>query len=204
MSCGGNNYFYRVETLTFLLLTIWGVAQGQVTVFYIIYLFWLQELIRTMVDILYASRSGKGDGKRPGLKDICWILFIHVIYLVFIVLLFGFMLNWKNRELLFTNMQTLLFRNLYFNLNILLFIFQYALYRKSAGKKDLDIAILSKGHIILHISIIVGALIQMGFVKRYPGYFSGGELWGSALVVLPFLLLKIWIGRASYRAAGNS
>lgn len=197
MSCGESKHFHRTETLIFLLLTIWGVAQGQVTVFYIIYLFWFRELTRTIIDILYAYRNGKEDGKQPGLKEICGNILILFIYLVFIVLLFGFMLNWNNRELLFTNMQTLVFRNLCFNLNVSLFILQYALYRKSAGKKGLDIAVFGKSHIILHISIIVGALIQMGFVKRYPGYFSGGELWGSALVVLPFLLLKIWIGRAA-------
>jgi len=120
---------------------------------------------------------------------------LHVIYLLFIVVLFGFMLNRDNLELLAINMRTLLLRNPGFDLNIMLFAVQYFFYRKNAGKKDLDIAVFNKGHIILHISIIVGALIQMGFVKKHPEYFSGNELLGSALVVLPFLLLKIWINR---------
>lgn len=187
-------YFHAIEIITFLLITIWGIIQGQVTVFYIIYLFWFQELVRSITDTLYAYKNGKENGKKPHLAEIGGGIFLLFIYLVFIVLLFGFMLNRDNTELLIVNMRTLMLRNLGFNLNIMFFIVQYTLYRISVGTKGLEITIFNKNHIILHISIILGALIQMGFVKKYPEYFAGHELLGAALVVLPFLLLKIWIG----------
>ena len=44
---------YKIDILTMLAITLLGIIQGQVTVFYIIYLFWFQELIRTLVDFVY-------------------------------------------------------------------------------------------------------------------------------------------------------
>ena len=189
-------YFRTTETITFLLITIWGVIQGQVTVFYIIYFFWLQLLIRTLIDIVYARRNGQADGTKPTPAVIVGSMFIYFCYLLLIIVFFGVMLNFGNQDLVIINLRTLVLRNPGFDLNIMLFAVQYALYRKQIGNKDLQIALFDRGHLILHISIIVGALIQMQFVRKHPEYFTGHELWGSALVVLPFLLLKIWINRA--------
>ncbi len=188
-------YFRTTETVTFLLITIWGVAQGQVTVFYIIYFFWLQLLIRTIIDIVHARRNGQADGTKPTPAVIIGSMFIYFCYLLLIIVHFGVILNFDNQDLIIINMRTLMLRNPGFDLNILLFTMQYTFYRKQVGNKNLNIAVFNRGQIILHISIIVGALIQMQFVRKHPGYFTGHELWGSALVVLPFLLLKIWINR---------
>jgi len=35
---------------------------------------------------------------------------------------------------------------------------------------------------------------KMLVVRKYPEYFAGEKLWGPALVILPFLLLKIFLG----------
>jgi len=188
-------YFHRIETLTFLLITLWGVAQGQVTVFYIIYFFWFQLLIRTIIDIMHARRNGQADGTKPTPAVIIGSMFIYFCYLLLIIVFFGVMLNFDNQDLVIINLRTLVLRNPGFDLNIILFAMQYAHYRKQIGNKNLQIALFDRGHLILHISIILGAIIQMQFVRKHPGYFSGHELWGSALVVLPFLLLKTGINR---------
>ena len=188
-------YFHRIETLTFLLITLWGVAQGQVTVFYIIYFFWFQLLIRTIIDIMHARRNGQADGTKPTPAVIIGSMFIYFCYLLLIIVFFGVMLNFDNQDLVIINLRTLVLRNPGFDLNIILFAMQYAHYRKQIGNKNLQIALFDRGHLILHISIILGAIIQMQFVRKHPGYFSGHELLGSALVVLPFLLLKTGINR---------
>lgn len=190
-------WYNRIEILTFLLTTLWGVMQGEVTVFYIIYLFWFQELIRTVINVGYAYATGMQDGSRPVIKDWFGNFFILLVYVIFVILLFGFMLNWGNRHSMSINVQTLFFRNWSFNTNLILFAVPYFLYRKHTGTQDFDVKIFNRNHIILHVSIIAGALLQMMVVKKYPEYFSGDILWGSALVVLPFLLLKILIGRRS-------
>ena len=195
MQLTSSKHFHTIEILTFLLITIWGVVQGQVTVFYIIYFFWFQLLIGTIIDIVYARKNGEGDGKKPSPALIFGCMFIYFCYLLLIIVFFGVMLNFNNQDLVIINLRTLLLRNLGFDLNIMLFAVQYALYRKQIGNKDLQIALFDRGHLILHISIILGAFIQMQFVRKHPEYFSVPELWGSALVVLPFLLLKILINR---------
>jgi len=181
----------RIEILTLLLTTLWGTLQGEVTVFYIIYLFWFQELVRTAVNVGYAYATGMEDGTKPVTRDWIGNIFILFIYVVFIILLFGFMLNWDNLHLMSINMQTLFFRNWSFNANLMLFAVQYFLYCKNTGTQAPDLKIFNRNHIILHVSIITGALLQMMVLNKYPEYFSGNVLWGSGLVVLPFLLLRV-------------
>ncbi|SKA20583.1 hypothetical protein [Sediminibacterium ginsengisoli] len=187
------NLFRKIETITFLLITIWGVVQGQVTVFYIIYLFWAQELVRTVVNSIVLNRKeGNTAAVYHQMKGSFFLLFLYVI---FIVVLFGIILNWDNLDLLKINLRILLLRNTYFNINMVLFGVQYYLYLRYNGLNHADIKAFNRSHLILHISIVIAGVIQMAVVKQYPAYFSGKELWGSALVVLPFLLLKIWLGR---------
>lgn len=184
------NYFSRLETLVFLLITLLGVLNNEVTVFYIIYLFWFQEFIRTIVDFSYLLLQKKTlKEKFLFVKASSGNFFILYIYLIFIVLLFGFMLNWSNQELLGKNIFVLVFRNVYFNANILFFLAEYIYYRSKADNTGLQLHIFNRRHIILHISIIVGAFIQLAFIPNY----NIDNTWGSILVVLPFLLLKIFL-----------
>ena len=184
--------FHRIETPTFLLITLLGVANGQVTVFYIVYLFWFQELLRTLVDFFVIIRQKKTIAEKwQFLKMSFGSFFILWIYFVFIVLLFGFMLNRDNSDLLGDNMLVLLFRNWYFNINMLLFLAEYIYFRKQADNTALQLHIFNPRHIILHISIILGAVIQLAVVPR----LEIESKWASALVILPFMLLKLWIDK---------
>ncbi len=49
----------QVDFLTMMLFTSWGLLNGSVTVFYIIYLFLLQEVIRTIIDTGYSNIISK-------------------------------------------------------------------------------------------------------------------------------------------------
>lgn len=184
--------FQKTETFTFLLITLLGVTSGQVTVFYIVYLFWFQELVRTLVDFIVVLRQKKTIAEKwLFLKMSFASFFILWIYFVFIVLLFGFMLNWKNSDLLGDNIRVLMFRNWFFNINILLFLAEYIYFRKQTDNTGLEIYPFNRRHMILHISIILGALIQLAIVPR----LEIDSKWVSALVVLPFMLLKLWIDK---------
>lgn len=184
--------FQKTETLTFLLITLLGVTNGQVTVFYIIYLFWFQELLRTFVDFfVIIQQKGTVAEKWLCLKMSFGSFFILWIYLVLIVLLFGFLLNWENSDLLRDNILVLMFRNWYFNINILLFLAAYIYFRKQTDNSALAIYPFNRRHIILHISIILGAIIQLAIVPR----LEIENKWVSTLVILPFMLLKLWIDK---------
>lgn len=184
--------FQKTETLTFLFITLMGIVNGQVTVFYIVYLFWFQELVRTLVDFFVVLRQKKTIAEKwLFLKMSFGSFFILWIYFVFIVLLFGFMLNWKNSDLLGDNILVLMFRNWYFNINMLLFLAEYIYFRKQADNTGLEIYPFNRRHIILHVSIILGAVIQLAIAPK----LDIDNRWASALVILPFMLLKIWIDK---------
>ena len=51
--------FYKIEIWTFLLVTFIGLINKEVTVFYIIYLFWFQEFIRTLFDVVFLVRQAR-------------------------------------------------------------------------------------------------------------------------------------------------
>ncbi len=179
--------FQGSQTLILLLFTFLGVAGGQVTVFYMVYLFWFQELIRTFVDFVYLFQKKKGVREKVEFMKIAFgSFFILFIYVVFIILLFGVLLNWGNRELTTTNMQILFFHNWYFNANMFLFLTGYMYVRFKEKTQGLQLLIFNRRHLILHISIIMGALLQLAVVPQ----FRINNLWASALVVLPFLFLK--------------
>lgn len=178
----------KVDLLIMLVITMLGIVQGQVTVFYIVYLFWFEELIRTVVDFGYLWRDKKGIAEKINfIRTSFGSFFILFIYFVFIVVLFGFMLNWNNPHLLGQNLLVLMFRNWYFNTNLMLFLAQYIYFRNQADNTQLQMPLFSRRHIILHISIILGALIQLAIAPN----FDLENRWVSALVILPFLLLKI-------------
>ncbi|WNM18474.1 DUF6498-containing protein [Flavobacterium capsici] len=184
---------YKIDILTMLVITLLGIVQGQVTVFYIIYLFWFQELIRTLVDFVCLIWKKNTIRKKFDFIKISFgSFFILFIYVVFIVLLFGFMLNWGNRDLLGKNILVLMFRNWYFNANMLLFFAEYIYFRSKSDNTNLQMPLFSRRHIILHISIILGGLMQLAVV---PHFNLENNIWASAMVILPFLLLKIWIDR---------
>ncbi|GEM_PF-329776 len=183
----------QIDILTILVITIWGILRREVTVFYIIYLFWFQEAIRTLVDFIYLLLHKKTLADRKLLLAQAFGAgFLLFIYLVFIVLLFGFMLNWEQSELLGANARMLFFQNTFFNVNILLFLIEYTYFRIKVEDNNLQIQTFNRRHIILHISIIVGAFIQLVVVQHYD--MTG--LWGSVAVIAPFLLLKIWIDKS--------
>lgn len=183
---------HNTDLLTMFVITLFGVFQGQVTVFYIIYLFWFQELVRTLVDFVCIFRQKKRiTDKFNFIKISFGSFFLLYVYAMFILLLFGFMLNWDNNELLGQNMRVLIFHNWYFNINMILFLAQYIYFRSKTDNTDLRLPLFSGRHIILHVSIILGALIQLAIVP----HFNLENMWASGLVILPFLLLKIFLDR---------
>ena len=183
-----------------LVMTIFALSQGEATVFYMIFLFWCQEVIRVIFTagfFWFSNRKKetstlKSVGFSPMIFGNFFLLFV---YLIFIVLLFGFILNWNNRELLTINLTTMLFRNVFFNLN--LFFFAVMLFFQLKNEQQFiqkeDLLFFSPNQLILHISIILGALIQFFIVKKYPEIFTPENFWGSVAVLAPFLLLRLFI-----------
>jgi hypothetical protein len=186
------NHLFKIEVLTLFIFTILAIINGQVTVFYIVYLFWFQELMRSIIDLIfiYKEKKTKND-KILLIKSAFGSFFILYVYVIFIVVLFGLMLNWGDEKLMYQNISVILFKNWYFNFNIIAFVAQYAYYRNHAENSTLELRIFNRRHIILHLSVIIGGLIQMSIVPR----LNLDNSWNAAIVIIPFLLLKVLLDK---------
>lgn len=73
--------------------------------------------------------------------------FLLFIYLVFIIVLLGFMLNWGNSNALAINLTTLIFRNIYFNLNIILFLGVLLYTNRFPKETSIKLEVFNRRHI---------------------------------------------------------
>lgn len=178
------------ELLVFFALTVAAVVKAETSVFYVLYLFWWSELLRLVADRLFYKRNAHALYVKTDLLPLWSSLFILGIHFIFIVVLFGFIANWSNKELLALNIRVLLFKNLFFNLNLLFVVLQRVFMHWQQQPVKIAFGGFTPNMIILHISIIFGGILQFFVVKQFPGFFTGNNLWGSALLLLPFLLLK--------------
>jgi len=112
------------------------------------------------------------------------------IYFVFIVVFFGLMANWENKNIMIINFEILWFQNWFFNLNLLFVLFERVYIHKAKLPVKVSFGSFTPNMIVLHVAIILGALILFFIVKNYPEIFTPNNLWGSVLIVMPFLLSK--------------
>lgn len=180
-----------LDIVVMTILTIMSVYAGQSTVFYIIYLFWwnevLSHVINTFFDKLYKRPKQPNEFSKGNPTRL--LLFI---YWFFIVIIFGLIANWGNVEAVGTNVEVMFFKNIYFNLNLLFIITELSFfniqYKNSVPAKGSTG--ITGNMIILHISIILGAFLLFLVVKNFPNVFTPENTWASLLIIAPFLLLR--------------
>jgi hypothetical protein len=172
----------------FTFITALAVVFGQTTIFYIIYFFWWTELIRIIAVAIYGFRNESREEKQVSLS-IFGPLFMMAIYFVFIVVFFGVIASWGNEEVTMVNMGILFFQNWFFNVNLIIVALEQFLFR---GKQSNSLGIdpFTPSILVLHISIVLGGILMFFVVKNFPNIFSPQNLWGSLLIISPFLLLK--------------
>lgn len=179
----------------FTLCTILSVLNGQSTVFYLIYFFWWNELLHIIIDrICYRQNPNAilDENSQGGLFS---SLLQMGIYWVFIVVFFGFIANWKNIAITGTNMQIFFFLNWFFNANLVFVIVERVLLHRNKQSVQVYFGPFTPNMIILHISIVVGAILMFFVVKKFPDIFTPDNLWGSVLIALPFIILKWLFGK---------
>lgn len=188
--------YKRIETISIILFSIFALLRSEITVFYMLYLFWWQSFIHISVNVIKTIGHKNAPNRSSLMRYIGGNFFLLFIYLIFIIVLFGTILNFKNTDLVLLNFQTIYFKNWSFNLN-LIFIFVFTVFFKKLepDKITSSMAAFTIKNIILHISIILGALIQFFIVLRYDTIFTEDNLWGSVLVIAPFLILRALFDR---------
>lgn len=178
------------DFIIFLLLTLLSIINGQTTVFYLMYFFWCNELIRIIIDKFYAKKNPNASNKDWKSSDFTGGLFSMGIYWVFLVVFFGFIAASNNSKIIFTNMEVLFFQNWFFNINLIFVLVERIYLHRKQQPLTIYFGAFNPNMIVLHVSIIVGGIILFFLVKQFPETFTPENKWGSVLIVLPFLLLK--------------
>ncbi|MGJ8743129.1 hypothetical protein [Polaribacter sp.] len=180
--------------------TLWSIVNNEISVFYIIYLFWFHEFLRTIIKVaFYVFKKDKIAHQRAYWSTLKSKLFVLFIYFVFIIIFFGLMLDWKNSDLIFINLEVFMLKNTMFNLTSAIFLVrELLLYYKDELLKFNGNIFLSRGVIILHISILLGMCIWAFLPKTM--YENTHSNIVSGIVIAPFLLLKLYFEINEVRA----
>jgi len=188
----------NTDLLIMTISTVLAVLFGNATVYYIVYVFWWNELINQVVGRIFAKKQTQPIVQAS--TQAFGPFFLLFIYFFFINIFFGLIANYSNEDYVFQNLQVLFFKNWYFNSYILFTIAENIyLYRK--GKKKLDTtALFSANLIVLHISIILGAMVIAVLTAKFNGFFDHEQALKTLLIVSPFLLIRY----LAYRFFGDS
>lgn len=182
-----------ISLLFFTALTIGAVVMKEITIFYVIYIFWWDEFIKTGFDF-FRYLFNKKEIEQPLVfkVSIGSRFFMLFIYIVFIIVCFGFIIEWGTDNSISKNAEILLFQNIYFNISLVSFIArEIYVYRNKIQNINTSILNIMSGSIItLHVSIILGILLWAVATKKLGSLpFEFGN-YSTILAIVPFLIIK--------------
>ncbi len=183
-----NKLVKYISLLVITVFTIFEIINKQTSVFYILYLFWFDEFMRTVFDRISYQYKTKNI-ENPVLfhqlnKE---RFFLLGVYFIFIVVLFGIIIDWKQMELIGLNYATFFFKNMYFNFSLLTLIAREIYYYQSNNNLKQAKSVTSNGIIILHISIVLGMFLWFLSTQKFQFMTD----YSNVISIIPFLLLKI-------------
>jgi hypothetical protein len=172
-----------------VLLTILAVANKSISVFYIIYLFWWDEVIKSVFDLFkYSSKKHQLMNSSGFGHSLTGRFFFLFVYIVFIIVFFGFMIDSKNKDMIGLNFEVFMFMNPLFNFSLLSILLREIYLYRHPEESIKTHHLLSSGIITLHISIILGILLW-AFITLKLQYL---ESYAVVLAIIPFMLIKVF------------
>ncbi|WP_111669407.1 hypothetical protein [Algoriphagus litoralis] len=183
--------YRKWDFLIFTCITAASIVQGQSTVFYILYFFWWNELIRILVDRIAVKFNPNAQVTENG--GIGSSLFLMGIYWVFLVVFFALIATWDDQELSFVNLEILTFQNWFFNANLIFVLLERIYLHQRQAPLSVSFGGFTLNMIVIHISIILGGILMFFVVKNYPGIFTPENRWGSLLIISPFLAIRMGV-----------
>ncbi len=194
--------------LFFTILTCVAVATKQITIFYVIYVFWWDEIIKTVFDKLrFIFRKNEIADQETYRANVGTRFFMLALYAVFIIVCFGFIIDWGNTDAIVKNAQVLLFRNIYFNISLLSFIGRemYVYSNKKIQNNNPARTVMSNGIITLHVSIIIGILLWALASKKFGVAMPVSlEAYSAILAIVPFLIIKFLFDWSEIRSRNKA
>ena len=180
-----------VEYLTLgltIVLTLVSIYILQITVFYMIYLFWWDEAMRTIFEFFrFVFKRKTLIEPKKSISGIGGKFFFLFVYLIFIVVFLGFVMNWNNHDLVLLNGEVLFFQNKFFNISLVGFFLRETYILIHQDQVLGGSLFLSRGIITLHISLILGIFGWFLINNVFPNYIE----YASLVAAIPFLFLKV-------------
>ncbi|TCC94479.1 hypothetical protein EZ428_06835 [Pedobacter frigiditerrae] len=194
-----------IMMLLFSAYAIYSIVYDNANLFFIIYLFWFDELIRN-ISLLIQVKMHREDPKnireftkRKAISNIKTRFFFLFIYSVFIVLVFGlfFHLAQDEKDALVKNVQIFMFHDIAFNVCLMIAIVREVLQIRSTSlnrQEPIPTFGAMSGHLItLHLSIIFGAFLWAFTSGKFINFsFSLGSL-NKYAIILPFFMIKFLV-----------
>ncbi|WP_299248326.1 hypothetical protein [uncultured Cytophaga sp.] len=186
-------WFGIVSVLFFGGLTIAAIVTKEITIFYVIYVFWWDELIKAIFETIKLSFQGNQIEDVAAFKIQLYVRFFMLfIYVVFILICFGFLIDWNIKDNVSKNIDVFIFRNIYFNLSLLTFIGREVYVYANTFHSKVNVAnVFTKGGLTLHLSIIFGMLLW-GLSTNKIGSFMPESFSSYSYIVsiIPFFIIK--------------
>ncbi|WP_045470770.1 hypothetical protein [Winogradskyella sp. PG-2] len=181
-----------LSLIVFSILTILAISKQQISVFYIIYLLWIDEFLKTIFDFLKSRfKSNTITDLSTYRKLVRSRFFMLGIYVIFIIVFFGFLLDWKSTDVINGNFEVFLFKNVWFNFSVLSFFIREVIeYHYESIPQPNAHHVLSKGIITSHLSIVFGVFIWSFISGKIVETDFDFSSYGSALAIIPFLIIK--------------
>lgn len=191
--------YYRSSVFSifiFAVLTTFWVFTGKANLFFLIYIFWWDEFIKTIFAFFNRTFRKKQIENlivfSTMLKERFFMLFV---YFIFIVVIFAFILSFasNNFQKNYITFEVLFFRNWGFNLSLLFIIckeiVQYKMIDKTEKITDKNLSFGAL--IVLHVSIILGVLLWTLASGKFAIFDGVGEN-ADKFIILPFILIKFF------------
>ena len=183
-----NELVTKTSLIAITFFTIIELYYKQTSVFYILYLFWFDEFIKTISNwITYYFKKKKIENQARFVENIKTRFFMLFGYFLFIVILFGLVMNRNDFNLIGINLTVLAFQNTFFNLSIAAFVVREIYLYCNNAQDDEAFYTVSNGIIILHLSIILGVFIWFLSTRK----FQIPVEYVNIFSIIPFLLLKL-------------
>jgi hypothetical protein len=182
----------KIALFLILGLTLFAILTEVTTTFYLIYLFWWDEIFRSLTDLFtYIFRKDVFTQSETFLFRFKGRIFFLAIYFVFIIVLFGFVINANQYNLIALNFEVFFFQNIWFNFSLFSMLLREIIvfYQQPLHSRE-GYGIVSNGIITLHISIILGILLWFIFSYKFEIKDASGNFY-SVWAVIPFLVIKI-------------
>jgi hypothetical protein len=191
--------------ILFTAYAIYSVVFERASIFFIVYLFWFDEVIRNISYLIQINmhvediRLSPEFTKKQAISNVKARFFFLFVYSIFIVLVFGlfFHLDKEDKDALIQNVKIFMFHDFAFNICLMISIIREIFQIREARKNryvPLKKFSAMSGHLLtLHISIILGGFMWALTSGKFQGFSLNFGAYNHYAIIFPFFIIKLLV-----------